>query len=139
MKRLIEIAALVSVFLVIVGVPTGVLAYDGFLHGHQDAREITLVGRDSSWSPSVIHVQQGERIRLRLTSGDVVHGFALPGYGAMTTDVYPGRYATFEFVADQAGTFPFACLVTCGLNHNHMQGKLIVDPAGGSSSGGTTQ
>ncbi len=139
MKRLIEAFAVAAVLLVIVGVPTGVLAYDGFLHGHQDAREIVLVGQDSSWSPAVIEVRQGERIRLRLTSRDVVHGFALPGYGAMTTDIYPGRYVTFEFTADQPGTFPFACLVTCGLNHNHMQGKLIVDPVGAAPAGGSQQ
>ena len=79
-------------------------------------------------STPTLRVAVGEHVRLRITSRDVLHGFALDGYDILTTDIYPGRQFVVEFVADQQGTFVFRCLVWCDVDHPEMRGELIVEP-----------
>jgi heme/copper-type cytochrome/quinol oxidase subunit 2 len=38
-----------------------------------------------------------------------------------------GEPVTVEFVADQAGIFPFQCSQFCGLGHKKMKGTLTVE------------
>lgn len=127
--RKIEFIAAALVLLAVVGLPAAVFGYDSFLRSSFDGRVIDLTGADGSWSRDVIRIKQGERVRVRLTSSDVVHGFALKAYGFMEDEVYPGRVKTIEFVADKAGTFTFTCTVICHVNHRHMEGLLTVLPA----------
>lgn len=92
-----------------------------------------LVQDGSGWNygdttaPSEIKVKQGEKITLRLTSFDVVHGFGLAGYG-IDTVAYPGKVTEVTFVADRAGHFPFECTTYCGRGHDVMTGELVVEP-----------
>jgi len=39
----------------------------------------------------------------------------------------PGNTVRIEFVANQKGTFVFACSVSCGVGHGGMRGKIIVN------------
>jgi len=125
-----EIAALVLALAAILGTPVAAFAYNSWLHSSHDGREVTLVAAHGTWGPEVVRVKQGEKVRLRLTSHDVKHGFALAGYGISTTDVYPGRYIIVEFVADKPGAFPFVCVVQCAGNHANMRGELVVEGTG---------
>lgn len=79
-------------------------------------------------APNEIKVQQGEKVTLRLTSFDVVHGFGLADYG-IDEQIYPGKVTEVTFVADRAGHFPFGCTIFCGEFHEAMVGKLIVEPS----------
>jgi heme/copper-type cytochrome/quinol oxidase subunit 2 len=75
-----------------------------------------------------ITVKQGELVTLRLSSMDVVHGFALPGYN-ISESLYPGDVVTVEFIADESGEFEFYCSAqSCGRGHLEMKGTLIVEP-----------
>jgi len=130
MSRL-EIAAAILVLVAIVGVPVAAFAYDSFRQSSFDGQVIDLTGAHGTWSRGTIRVKQGEKVRLRLTSNDVVHGFALKAYGIEVDEVYPGKVKTIEFVADKPGTFLFACTVICSFNHRHMEGELIVEAQGG--------
>ena len=75
--------------------------------------------------PAEIKVNPGDRVTLKLTSTDVVHGLAIDGYDVdMTAD--PGQTASVSFVADRPGAFRFRCTVTCGSLHPFMIGKIYV-------------
>lgn len=77
------------------------------------------------YSPAVLHVNPGDRVTIELNAADVVHGFAIDGYGVeMTAD--PGQTSRLTFIASQAGVFRFRCSVTCGNMHPFMIGKLYV-------------
>ena len=82
------------------------------------------------WLPSVIAVQQGDKVKLTLKNlvpGAVnQHGFTIPAYN-VTEVVTRGVPKTVTFVADKAGVFPFSCQ----LHPAHIGGSLIVEPKEG--------
>jgi len=91
--------------------------------------EIELIARQPAaggWSRERIVVNQGERVRLRIRSEDVVHGFAIGRLGVEAGPIEPGKVTTVEFVADQAGEFTFYCTMWCDPNHARMRGILDV-------------
>jgi cytochrome c oxidase subunit 2 len=93
------------------------------------AQTIELIARQPSaggWSRERIIVSQGERVRLRIRSEDVVHGFAIGRLGVEAGPIEPGKVTTVEFVADQAGEFTFYCTMWCDPNHARMRGILEV-------------
>lgn len=110
------------------GTAGSVFAYEAFGRGTGDAHEVLLVAANGTWSQPTVRVQMGERVRLRITSEDVLHGFALEGYDIVTTDVYPGRQFVAEFIAERPGTFVYRCIVWCDFDHPDMRGELIVEP-----------
>jgi len=89
-------------------------------------RHITLDARQFEFAPGRVHVNQGDRVVIKLTASDVVHGFYLDGYG-LDTRVTPGVSQQIEFVADRAGKFRYRCAVNCGPLHPFMIGELVVD------------
>jgi len=125
--RKLEIVALALALLVIVGLPAAAFGYQDFLRSRPD-KEFTVMGSGGRWSQEELRVRQGERVRLRVTSGDVLHGFRLEGYDIEANEIYPGKVKEFEFVADEPGTFPFYCTVICSLDHGKMRGTLVVEP-----------
>jgi heme/copper-type cytochrome/quinol oxidase subunit 2 len=90
-------------------------------------RVIQMTAQKYEFIPSVIVVNEGDKVRLEITGKDVTHGLAI---GAFSVDVRidAGKTVTTEFVASKAGTFGFHCSVFCGMGHMGMNGKLIVKP-----------
>lgn len=126
--RIMEIAAVVLLVVSIAGLPAAALGYESLRHSGHDSEVITLTGAHGAWSQDTIRVRQGQKLRLRLTSSDVVHGFMLKGYGIEIDEVYPGKIEVIDFVADEAGTFAFVCTILCSPDHRDMRGKLVVEP-----------
>ena len=79
------------------------------------------------WLPSVIAVEQGDKVKLTLKNlvpgASNQHGFTIPAYN-ITEVVTRGEPKTITFVADKAGVFPFFCQ----LHPGHIGGSLIVEP-----------
>jgi heme/copper-type cytochrome/quinol oxidase subunit 2 len=94
-----------------------------------------LVQEGNGWNygditaPSEVKVKQGEKVTLRITSFDVLHGFRSEDYGIESKQIYPGKLTEITFVANKAGRFPFKCTIACGVGHNDMFGELIVEPS----------
>jgi plastocyanin len=80
-----------------------------------------------AFEPPVLHVNQGDRVRLTLQATDVVHGFYLDDY-KLDARVEPGISQQVEFVADRVGKFRYRCSISCGTLHPFMIGELVVSP-----------
>jgi cytochrome c oxidase subunit II len=79
-----------------------------------------------NFDPTTVRAKKGEHVKLVITALDRDHGFKLEAFH-IEQKLPKGVAVTVEFVADQAGTFPFQCSVFCGLGHKKMKGELIVD------------
>ena len=90
-------------------------------------RTVEIQAGRFAYSPGVIYVNPGDRVTIRLSAMDVVHGLAIDSYGIETT-AEPGQTAILSFTADRPGAFRFRCTVTCGNLHPFMIGKLYVGP-----------
>jgi mono/diheme cytochrome c family protein/plastocyanin len=78
------------------------------------------------WIPGQLTAQVGEPLRLRLTSDDVMHGFAIGQSDWPAVDVKPGQMTEVTLTFDQPGTYTYACTRWCGPNHWRMRGTIEV-------------
>lgn len=88
-------------------------------------KSFTMTAKQWEFDPSTITVNQGDKVKLVITSVDVAHGISIPDFN-VSTFLSPGRATEIEFVADKAGTYSFFCNVSCGVGHGNMRGTLIV-------------
>lgn len=58
-------------------------------------------------------------IRILVTSGDVIHAFAVPSLG-VKVDAVPGRNNEYWFSASREGVFYGQCSELCGRDHSYM-------------------
>ncbi len=84
------------------------------------------------WVPGTIYAQAGVPLQLRLTSDDVVHGFAIGQSDTPSVDVLPGQMTEVTLTFDKPGTYTYYCTRWCGPNHWRMRGTIEV--SGGSSN-----
>jgi len=89
-------------------------------------KEFSIIAKQWKFDPATITVNQGDKVRLSITSIDVAHGIAIPDY-RINEYLTPGQTVNIEFTADRKGTFIFSCSVSCGVGHTGMRGKLIVN------------
>ena len=81
---------------------------------------------NGGWTPSDLKAQVGQPLHLRLTSDDVVHGFAVGQSPMPALDVLPGQWTTTTLMFDQPGKYTFYCTRWCGPNHWRMRGTIEV-------------
>lgn len=101
--------------------------WDGLAKTGKGYKEYNIRLKQFSYSPEVIRVERGDRVRLNLESVDVQHGFYIDGYDLHIV-VPEGEPQSIEFLADKAGAFRIRCSSTCGPFHPFMVGKLVVEP-----------
>jgi len=106
-----------------VGVPLFFWSSTPLIHAH--------VAEDGGWNPDVIQANAGEPLHLKLTSDDVVHGFAVGQMDMQSVDVLPGKVTDITLTFDKPGIYTFFCTRWCGVNHWRMRGTIEV---GGSPS-----
>jgi cytochrome c oxidase subunit 2 len=98
----------------------------------KDAYEIHVTGQKWKWlfeypngyTDDVLHVAVGQKVRLVMSSVDVVHSFGLPGFRTKE-DVVPGRYTELWFEPTTAGEYPVFCDQYCGTSHSGMITKVV--------------
>src|SRR3989344_4891946 len=99
-------------------------------------KEFTVVAKKDTWSfiPEEIEVNRGDKIIMHVVNEDEYdHGIGLDAYG-ISQRMPANETITIEFVATQAGEFPFYCSVPCGegeyqgkkRGHFDMVGKILV-------------
>lgn len=117
----------------------------------KDALEIFVTGKQWMWRAqhpdgvreiNELHVPLGRRVKLTMTSEDVIHSYYIPAFRTKA-DVVPGRYTMTWFEPTKPGTYHLFCSEYCGTQHSGMIGKVIVMEqsayqawlAGGTSEG----
>jgi cytochrome c oxidase subunit II len=119
------------------------------------AMDVYVVGKQWMWKfqhtegqreINELHVPLGRKVKLTMTTEDVIHSFFVPAF-RMKLDVVPGRYSTVWFEPTKLGRFELFCAEYCGTSHSGMIGSVVVmDPAeyqtwlsGGSGEGTPAQ
>lgn len=86
----------------------------------------------SHFTPEHVKVNQGDHVFWHITNieraQDATHGFAVPAYN-INVSLEPGETQTIEFIAEDAGTYPFYCSEFCSALHLEMMGYFLVKPA----------
>jgi heme/copper-type cytochrome/quinol oxidase subunit 2 len=90
-------------------------------------REFSITAKDYRFSPERIEVGQDDLVKINLTSADVAYGFTIDRF-RVSKRVPAGGSVTFEFRADQQGTFDFYSNLTNDPRHGAMRGQLVVKP-----------
>jgi len=100
----------------------------------QNAVEIYVVAKQWMWKIqhstgqreiNELHVPVGRKIKLIMTTEDVIHDFFVPAF-RIKADVVPGKYTSQWFEAIKPGTYHLFCAEYCGMNHSGMIGSVIV-------------
>jgi cytochrome c oxidase subunit 2 len=94
----------------------------GAIHGDPSQVENYLLDVDN---PLVI--PQGKKVRLLLTSNDVIHAWWIPEFG-MKKDAIPGFINEMWVRVDQPGTYRGQCAELCGKDHGFMPIVAVVKP-----------
>lgn len=89
------------------------------------SREITVSGRRYEYTPERIVVDQNDLVKISFTAEDIPHSFTVDAY-RIAKRAGAGQTVTFEFRADQAGTFPYYCNLAIDDGCRKMHGELVV-------------
>jgi mono/diheme cytochrome c family protein/plastocyanin len=84
------------------------------------------MAEDGGWTPGTLKAEAGRPLHLRMTSDDVVHGFAVGQMEMEPVDVMPGKVSDVTLTFDKPGIYTFFCTRWCGLNHWRMRGTIEV-------------
>ena len=112
----------------------GAIVYFNQYTPPEDAMEIYIVGKQWMWKAqhqtgqreiNELHVPVGRKIKLTMTTEDVLHDFFIPAFRTKM-DVVPGRYTYMWFEPTKAGKYHLFCAEYCGLNHSGMGGYVYV-------------
>ena len=79
------------------------------------------------FDPPRIEVFQDDLVKIELRTDDIAHSMTIDAY-RVAKRVNPGQSVTFEFRADQPGSFPFYCNLQIDEGCRRMRGELVVKP-----------
>jgi cytochrome c oxidase subunit 2 len=94
--------------------------------GHQWYWEIKYPGTDAV-TANELHIPVATRVRVVGTTADVIHSLWVPELNRKI-DLVPGRDNVMLLDADRPGTYPGQCAEFCGLQHAHMEIRVIAEP-----------
>lgn len=89
-------------------------------------RNINVYAENWKFTPSVIKIKQGERVKLILRTLDDTHGFRVKKLG-INVKIFPGKPVMVEIEGKQKGKYKFDCSVPCGDRCFKMKGYIIVE------------
>ncbi len=131
-------------------IPILILAGVGFLtvskifyldKQHPKAMQVQVIGHQWWWefnyrdaggkvvarTANELHIPVGQKVELKMTSGDVIHSFWPPKL-AGKIDVIPGRTNHMTIQADKADFYYGQCAEYCGLSHANMRLRVVSQP-----------
>ena len=76
-----------------------------------------------------LHIPYGRRVKLTMTTEDVIHSFYVPAF-RVKMDVVPGKYSSIWFEPTKPGRYQLFCAEYCGTSHSGMIGWVdVMDPS----------
>jgi mono/diheme cytochrome c family protein/plastocyanin len=109
---------IITGLLLVVGVPIMLWVRTPLIH--------VSMAEDGGWNPDTLKAEVGKPLELRLTSGDVIHGFAVGQMDMEAVDILPGKVTHVTLTFEKPGSYTFYCTRWCGLNHWRMRGTIEV-------------
>lgn len=112
----------------------GAWVYFQQYHMPENTMDVYVVGKQWMWKIqhptgqreiNELHVPVGTKVKLTMTTEDVLHDFFIPAFRTKA-DVVPGRYTYMWFEATKPGKYHLFCAEYCGLNHSGMGGYVYV-------------
>ncbi len=85
----------------------------------QEIKEFKVDAFRFGYTPNIITVNKGDKIKIIINNTDTLHGIRIPDLNLKSNDF-------IEFTAEKAGEFDWYCANMCGKGHMEMKGKLIV-------------
>lgn len=105
------------------------LAYESYRRRSITAEIIARAPEKGNFSPQLVTVPFGEKIKLRIRNVDTVtHGFAIPALKVDAGEIKAGHSATVEFTPEKPGKYDYYCTVWCSEFHLQMKGVIVVAP-----------
>jgi len=98
-----------------------------------NAMEIYVVAKQWMWKfqhpdgqreINELHVPVGRKVKLVMTTEDVIHSFYVPAF-RFKADAVPGRYTYAWFEATKPGRYHLFCAEYCGTSHSSMGGWVV--------------
>ena len=116
MKKIV----LISVILVLV-IAAGIFGFKTFTENSikENTREFNVKTFRFGYTPDVIEINKGDKVKINIENTDVLHGIRIPELNVKGNDI-------LEFTADKTGEFIWYCTNMCGEGHKQMKGKLVV-------------
>jgi cytochrome c oxidase subunit 2 len=87
--------------------------------------DVYLVSQMWSWYP-ILKLRKGESYRIHMSSIDLNHGFSLQPLN-INFQVLPGYDHVITMTPTTTGEFAIVCNEFCGIGHDRMIGKIIVE------------
>ncbi len=75
------------------------------------AKEFTISGQNFSFTPSMITVKKGDKVKITFNNVDGFHDFVIDEYGVATKQAKSPYTEVVEFTADKVGSFEYYCSV----------------------------
>jgi plastocyanin len=94
--------------------------------GQGQVREFSVTGNQFAFSPARLEVQKDDLVKITFTAQDMAHSFTVDDPYRIAKRAGSGGSVTFEFRADQAGTFAIYCNLTQDERCKQMRGELVV-------------
>ncbi|MFQ5401292.1 MAG: c-type cytochrome [Anaerolineae bacterium] len=122
-----EWTARIFMALLLIGLPVGILAARW---GETAVTIHAVMPEKGGFLPDAITAEAGKPFTLRLTSDDVLHGFAVGQSDFPAVEIKPGQMTEVTLTFDKPGTYTYYCTVWCGPNHWRMRGTIEVTGEG---------
>jgi len=92
----------------------------------EEVKEFVVTGQNFSFSPSVITVKKGDKVKITFKNTSGFHDFVIDNYGVATKQTQSPTTEVLEFTADKIGSFEYYCSVG---THRAMgmKGTLVVN------------
>jgi cytochrome c oxidase subunit 2 len=94
------------------------------VHSRQWVWEFRYPGQNVT--STELHLPNDRRVKLALTSDDVIHGFYIPAF-RLKQDIIPGRKIDFEFTPIREGTYRLRDSQYSGTYFAAMQTNVVVE------------
>jgi len=110
-----------------IGPIVATLAYESYRTKDFTADIVARTPEKGNFSPRLIKVPFGQKIKLRVRNVDtVMHGFAIPALKVDAGELKAGHSKILEFTPQKPGKYDFYCTTWCSEFHLQMRGVLEV-------------
>ncbi len=93
---------------------------------YKDAKFVTRDGKTLTGAQE-LHIPINTKVKLEITSQDVIHSFWIPNLGGKK-DAVPGRTTYLSLQADRPGSYKGQCFEFCGEGHADMLLMVVAHP-----------